>query len=181
MWGDEEYVVYAIDYGGERLKIGLTRKWRFMWRIAEQPHVSAAIIASSNSIVEARSYERRMGRKAGASEGIGLRMSQRLLASTSLLKSLSQERIARRLAEMLHRLGVRGEVEAYTIMPAKSPQAYVAHRVLSGPEDLMGLDGLVFEDYWAGMLYARREGGEPVLVEKKKIQHIVLRGSIRSE
>ncbi len=176
-WRGESYTVYALDYGGDRLKIGLTRSWRLLWRIAEQPHVSAAVIKTTGSLVEARGYEREMGSRRTAGEGGGVRILDRLLSSTALLRSLDQRGLAERLASMLHALGVKGRVEAYTVLPRGDPAAYVKAKTVRGIDELVGQEMLI-EDYWAGLLYARTEGG-PVVVPKKTLQHILLYGEIR--
>ena len=61
--GKVNFVVYIVDYGGLKAKIGVTREFRFLHRISEQPHIVAKIIYKTKSAYEARSIEILLSRK----------------------------------------------------------------------------------------------------------------------
>jgi len=50
--GKINFVVYIIDYGGSRIKVGATREFRLLHRVSEQPHVVAKVIYKTNSAYE---------------------------------------------------------------------------------------------------------------------------------
>jgi len=52
-----EYVVYLVDFGEDLPKVGTTRKFRILERIAEQPHIVAAQIYLTDSLYKARLME----------------------------------------------------------------------------------------------------------------------------
>ncbi len=56
------YAVYLLDYGSDKFKIGSTRIFRFIERIAEQPHLAATIVYTSTSASKAREMEMSLGK-----------------------------------------------------------------------------------------------------------------------
>ena len=145
----EEFAVYALDYGRGRLKVGLTQLRRLAWRVAEQPHISAALVASG-TLPRMRELERELGRRLGATEGAGARLSERLYSSAAALEALSTPEAARRLASMLAGLGLEGAFEALAVRPRLlSPREFLGER--SRVEELVGRR-LKLLDYWAGVL-----------------------------
>ncbi len=161
-WSGEEYCVYALDYGGDKLKIGMTRCWRLIERALEQPHVSIALLESYDSAYKARVREIELSRRATATNGHGVPKSSRLLASLSYYERRGLEEAARRLAEMLSRLGLRGDYEAYTIRPVNAKTV--------GVEELVGVK-LELVGYWAGLLVFRTSGGKRLGLPKNTILH----------
>ncbi|KSW12204.1 hypothetical protein CF15_05435 [Pyrodictium occultum] len=71
----EKYSVYVLDYGGARAKVGLTQSWRLLWRIAEQPHVAAAMVYTGG-LLDARETEKKLGRSRLGTEGAGARLGE---------------------------------------------------------------------------------------------------------
>jgi len=167
----EEYTIYALDYGGARVKVGLTQSWRLLWRIAEQPHVSAAAVASASSLVEARGVEKRLGRLRGATEGSAARLEDRARAAARMLEGYSPEAAARRLASLIAGLGLRGRYRGYTVLPHGGPPGWAAAAGRPG-----GLPPGAWRllDYWGGLLLFENEAGARVVVAKRSLLHRVL-------
>ena len=91
------YVVYLLDYGDVRLKVGSSREFRWVERISEQPHIAATKVAVTDSALAARTIERRVSRLGGFSE----RPRKRLLRS-SLFEAVSRLRAqAERVSRIL--------------------------------------------------------------------------------
>ena len=67
--GDKiEYAVYLLAYGVNGFKVGSTRYWRIVDRIAEQPHVLATILYRFNKAVKTRETESSIGKIEGLTE-----------------------------------------------------------------------------------------------------------------
>ncbi len=176
--GGEKFSVYVLSYGGSRVKVGLTQDWRLLWRIAEQPHVVAARVFTGG-LLESRELERRLGRHRLATEGLHVRVEERLkLAISTLERALAGgkgfEGLARSIAAALASLGLEGEYEAYTILP-KSLGWLLRVRQTRSLEELKG-KRLKVVDYWAGRLLVEVEGGEKLAVPKHILQHYMLKG-----
>lgn len=175
----EKFAVYALDYGGSRLKIGLTQSWRLMWRIAEQPHVSAAGIYEEG-ILGARNLEKKLGRQRVATEGSAVRLVERLRLSAQLASRLPAEagRAASRLAAMLSGLGLNGSYSALSVMPLRySPRDFTSIRQV-GLEALEGRKVRIV-DYWAGIVVIEDAEGSPYAIHKSELLHRAARGVIR--
>ncbi|MGC9209787.1 MAG: hypothetical protein ACP5FT_00725 [Acidilobus sp.] len=63
-----EYVVYMLDFGGDKPKVGTTRKFRLLERIAEQPHLLATVLLETDSLYQARRAEISLSRQGLAVE-----------------------------------------------------------------------------------------------------------------
>lgn len=169
----ETFTVYMLDYGGSRAKAGLTQDWRLLWRIAEQPHVSAAVVAKGLPLTEARRLEKRLGRAAAATEGAHARLEERLRSSTGLAPRLSPAERARRLASLLATNGLRGRFEAYTVEP-RGGYAWPITAPRREPRLLAGRR-LRLRDYWGGLLLLEDvEKGENLAVWKRSLVHRLL-------
>lgn len=163
----EEFLVYALDFGGPRPKVGLTQRWRLLHRVAEQPHAAAAVVARGR-LRDMRLLERRLGSK--ATEGVGLRVERRLESAARALSS-GFTALAGRAAQALSTLGLHGDYEAYTVLPMSAdPWAFLAE-----PAGLHSLANLriCIKDYWAGRLLAATERGT-LVVPKYELLHKVL-------
>ena len=170
--GGEEYTIYALDYGGTRLKIGLTQSWRLLWRLAEQPHVSAAAVETHGSLVEAREREKQLGRSRAATEGAGARLRDRLRQAARMLTGYAPEAAAARLAEMLHRLGMRGSYQAYTILPRRGA-AWLSTATPSDEPPGPGRYRVL--DYWGGLLLLEETTTRrSIVVAKHSLLHYML-------
>jgi hypothetical protein len=174
-----EFSVYVLDYGGSRVKAGLTQGWRRLWRIAEQPHVAAAIVYSGD-LLSAREMEKKLGSLPLGTEGAAARFNKRIESSIVALKRLIEtpNKIAERLASLLERLGLKGSFEAYTILPRSGVPGWLVTTRRGDLGDLLGKRVRVL-DYWAGYLLLDI-GGSKLVVHKSEIQHRDLNGLIVS-
>lgn len=59
--GSVEFLVYMLAYSSDGFKVGSTRKWRLIRRLAEQPHIVASTLYVSSSASEARRIEAKAG------------------------------------------------------------------------------------------------------------------------
>ncbi len=168
----EDFAVYALDYGGG-LKVGLTQLWRLPYRVAEQPHVSAALVAKG-TLAEMRNLEKALGRKRAATEGMGIRVAERMRVSASLLEHAGAQRAASRLASLLAGLGLEGEYEAITLLPRRlEPRRFAS----AEPIPLRSLEGreLKLLDYWSGELaFEDTRSGELLFARKQGVLHVAL-------
>lgn len=171
----EMFAVYALDYGGPRLKVGLTQLRRFAWRVAEQPHAAAALVATG-PLAEMRDLERELGGRRTATEGAGVRMEERLKCAVDALSRFGFEALAARLASLLAELGLRGEFHAVAVLPRYEPGSY-ARAHMSGSGSLVGR-GLRLADYWAGLLAFESSSGERLFVGKQKLLHRALAAAL---
>uniref|UniRef100_A0A7C4B8P5 DUF2797 domain-containing protein n=1 Tax=Thermofilum pendens TaxID=2269 RepID=A0A7C4B8P5_THEPE len=164
----EEFLVYLLDFGGHRPKVGLTQRWRLLHRVAEQPHTSAAVVARGG-LREMRLLERELGRR--ATEGAGLRVERRLESTARALESAGFSALASRAAWALSTLGLHGDYEAYTVLPkSAAPRVFLAEP--AGLHSLAGLAACI-RDYWAGRLLAVTERGT-LVVPKYELLHRLL-------
>ncbi len=168
------FAVYALDYGGSRLKIGMTQEWRLLSRVAEQPHASAAVVAGGLGLREARGLERRLARSRAATEGGAARLGERLRSAARLLEEATVERLSSRLASLLASLGLQGSYRGFTVLPtAGTPRLYAeAARLEPG-----GGWEAVLLGYWAGLLLAL-SGGRLYTVPKTALLHLAARGLV---
>ncbi|WP_440059136.1 hypothetical protein ACSU1N_04945 [Thermogladius sp. 4427co] len=65
--GEASYISYMVVFGN-RIKVGSTRKWRFIERISEQPHTLAVVLREFTNSSSARGYELKMSRLFNFSE-----------------------------------------------------------------------------------------------------------------
>jgi hypothetical protein len=63
-----EYAVYLLVQQGGHVKVGSTRAWRVLERVAEQPHAAATMLAVFDSAYQARRAEMRVSSSGIASE-----------------------------------------------------------------------------------------------------------------
>ncbi|WP_153801385.1 hypothetical protein [Hyperthermus butylicus] len=176
----EMFRVYVLDYGGPRVKVGLTQSWRLLWRIAEQPHVAAAVVYEAE-LLDAREAEKRLGRHRLATEGAAARLGHRLSAAVALLERLNgrYDRAAARLAQSLSALGLEGSFNAYTVLP-RSLEWITRIRVVDDIGELQG-HRLRVLDYWAGMLLVEDlDTSYRLALRKTGIQHYQLEGRVAS-
>jgi hypothetical protein len=168
----EDFAVYALDYGGG-LKVGLTQLWRLPHRVAEQPHVSAALVAKG-PLAEMRSLERVLGKRRAATEGMGVRVVERIRLSSNFLERAGAQEAAARLASLLTELGLEGEYEAITLLPRRlEPRRFAS----AEPAPIRSLEGreLKLLDYWAGLLaFEDAHSGEMLFARKHDILHAAL-------
>lgn len=63
-----KYTIYMVAHGGRKVKVGLTRSFRLLNRLAEQHHLVATVILETDSLLKARKAEMRLSGEAGVSD-----------------------------------------------------------------------------------------------------------------
>lgn len=145
--GKIEYALYLLAYSSTGIKVGATRYWRILNRIAEQPHVLATVLYKSDSAVKTRELEMRIGRLEGFTE-IPHRSLREAIAtpiSTTIYKIVRQ----RDKIERVLRIRVLNH-EIFRIDPGVDPAIYVKAQETR----LENLSDKVLEviDYYTGYL-----------------------------
>ncbi len=161
--GRVEYAVYIVDYGGRKLKVGSTRLFRWLDRIAEQPHVTAALIHVSRSAVDARSTEKAVASIKGFAE-IPARNRLMISRHTLMLES------ARRIASAAEMLASKGYSWSRIVVRIKPPEEF-EEAVSATLRELEGRT-LELQGYW---------GGHVILAEGSKHYALPLRSLLHRE
>ncbi len=166
---DLEHVVYLTVLPTGKVKVGVTRKFRILERIAEQQHVIATQLVVTRSVVEARKIEMKLSSENGISDK-GLR-------SLSRTKSISVEQAYNILESTINNI-VRNmdidigniDIENMDVFRIKPPG------ILSKAEELKSIDmvenkDLVLRDYWGGFLFFEDGNGRIIAIKTTKILH----------
>ncbi|GAB6148741.1 hypothetical protein JCM10135_12830 [Stetteria hydrogenophila] len=158
-----EYAVYMLDHGGAKPKVGMTRAWRVVDRVAEQPHVVATVLAVYDSAYEARRAEVTVSRLGIAGEQ-GPRGRRRWGPPEPVAPAAARlESFAGRAARAL---GVEWEGRLFRVEPPWGRGSWPVH---VAPERLSGVEAAP-EGFWGGML-ALRAGGRLVGVDERRLVH----------
>jgi len=160
--GQLSYAVYIADYGGRRLKVGSTRLFRWVDRIAEQPHLAAALVHVTRSAVDARSTERTI---ASGREFSEIPSRNRLRLAMHSLKLEAAKRVAR-AAKML---SARGYMWNKEIVRIELPENF-QNAVETRPEKL-DASRLEIRGYWGGYLLLEDEGSGKHLIALRRLLH----------
>lgn len=134
-----EYVVYLLVQPNGKVKVGLTRKIRWLDRIAEQQHVIAAIIDVTDSLYDARLLELRLAK-------------HRLLSDKGVRSYINRSPIG--ISQALHRLktvieGLNLDInDLHEIVRIPPPQYDVKDEYERGNEAIL-------LDYWGGYVYLK--------------------------
>ena len=171
LWAGEKYAVYLLAFGNNMFKTGMTRAWRIYTRVAEQPHTIAYIVNIYGSIISARQTERKLGRMASISEGMGVKRETRLITSLKkIINKATLEEEAKRLAGLVVRIAEETSVELFSILP-KYPELFTNAKRAT----LSELIGKSFEiiDYWGGYLLIKTNNTY-YLIEKRDVLHRVI-------
>ena len=92
-----DYTVYLLDYGDVKPKVGSSRTFRWVERIAEQPHIAATRIYRSKSAYDARRVESHV-----ASLGLASERPRKKLRKVKLTEAISRlADVAGRLSDIL--------------------------------------------------------------------------------
>ena len=155
-----EYAVYLLDSGAQKVKVGSTRLFRLLERIAEQRHLAATLLAVYDSAYKARSAEMRISRLGLASE-VSSRASWGRLGMAQAVSRLTL--VARKASSIL---GVRWDGDIFAIrrpievVPKPSASSKMAGREVEP------------HAYWGGLLIVRsRAGGSLVALEERSLLH----------
>ena len=171
---EEKFTVYLLDYGGSRVKIGLTKSSRFLWRISEQPHIATTQVFVGD-LISSRVREKELGRHKLATEGPGARLEKRTRLAIRILeqKDSSASFFGKRIARFISMLGLSGSFRSYTVLP-RSISSFKNTREIN-INQLLGRR-LAVEDYWGGSIVFRdRETRELLLINKNSLLHYPVR------
>ncbi len=152
------YTIYLTVHSGVRVKVGVTRSFRLLDRLAEQPHDAATILLETTSAMEARMAERRISRLPGFSDRGPRRPGQAEMPNLALLLDAS-----RRAASLL---GVGWEPRALRI---QAPGTLGSARSVGA----LGSGVYTLRNYWGGFLLLEDSSGL-VAVRSSRLTHRAL-------
>lgn len=95
--GRTNYVVYLTDAGAGRVKVGVTREFRFLERLSEQAHNAATMLHVTDSLYEARRLELEVSRRNLASQVKSRKPKSVPLSKVAPLLAGAAERISREM------------------------------------------------------------------------------------
>lgn len=156
-----EYVVYMLDYGGDKPKVGATRKFRLLERIAEQPHVVATVLMEVDSLLAARKAEMKV-----SSSGIAVESWRHKLlnAQDYYFASLRLSEAASKASKLL---GVQWDGKLFSIISqdfiSMRPRVVDA-RALIGKSLIPGAS-------WGGFIMFKDSKGSFVAVKSSELMH----------
>ena len=156
-----QYAVYIADYGGRSLKVGSTRLFRWVDRIAEQPHAAAALIHTTTSAVDARGVEKSIASGKGFAE-IPARNRLKLALQTPYAEAA---RHVASVARMLARQGYKWDGSVIRV----EPPPIIAEAKEASPKSLEG-KRLILDGYWGGYLLLAGDSGT-YMVASRRIAH----------
>jgi len=153
-----EYVVYILDSGGKKPKVGSTRLFRVYERVAEQNHLVATILGIYDSVREARAAEMKISSLGFATE------HQRRVKSR-----LSRAQAASRLVEIAEKvsqiLGQEWRGKLFEIKPSVEIPPLLKHEKLVN-EKLYPIA------YWGGLLIVRTSKGNYSIEERPMLHKL---------
>ncbi len=159
-----EYAVYLLDYGGVKPKAGMTRAWRVVERVAEQPHAAATILAVYDSAYQARRAEVMLSKLGLASEH-GPRGRKRWEPPKP--PGPAVQRLERAAEEAARALGVEWNGRIFRVNPPWQHGSWPAY---IEPDRLAGLE-LEPKGFWGGLLAMQAHNGRLVGVDERKLAH----------
>lgn len=150
-----EYSLYLVQLGG-RVKVGITRSWRLLDRVAEQPHSLATEIAVFDSAYEARMAEIELSSGGVASQrGPSAKLAGGSNPSLLLSASIKASEI----------LGVEWRRRFFRVV--RPPEALSAKRI---PAPVISGERVSILGYWGGYFLIRSSRGL-VGVSDKELMH----------
>ncbi len=153
-----EYTLYMIHTGGKGLKVGVTRSFRLLERIAEQQHSVATVLGVYDSAYRARMAETHVS-KSGMAVERGVKRLRRPDPGQGVhLLSWIAEKVS----------GVLGTSWSGRLFRVK-PDQEVFHAVQASPYKIPGSR---FEPrtYWGGILVAH-SGGRLIALKEREMLH----------
>ncbi len=156
-----EYAVYMVDYGGDKPKVGTTRRFRLLERIAEQPHTLATVIMETGSLLEARRAEINISRSGIAVESWRHKL---LMPQDHYFASFRLSEAASRASKLL---GVQWDEKIFAIT---SEQFTTARPRVIDVEKLTGAELLPVAS-WGGFLMFKDKTGQSLAVKASQLMH----------
>ena len=154
-----EYAVYLLAQQGGHVKVGTTRLFRVLERIAEQPHAAATVISVYDSALEARRAEIAVSKAGIASEHRPRSRRARLPApgpAAALLAAAAEQ--AAKL------LGVDWDRRIMRVKPPATPPLQPMGAPAPG-------SSFVVAGYWGGMLLVDAGAGVQAWVDERELLH----------
>ncbi len=165
-----EYAIYILDYG-HGLKVGVTRSWRFLERISEQPHIIATKIYETKSSLKAREIELKISRIKEFTERPKKRSLKNVLSHPP---KLSYRKLYSSLNKLQkENLGIHIDLEDIAfirILPSIDITYYV--KAVETSLDKIKEEVLEVIDYWMGYILLNRiNTNEYFIVQSKNLLH----------
>lgn len=163
------YTVYLLAYSSNGFKVGVTRDWRLYNRIAEQPHVVATTLYTSNSAVKARDVEIRAGRLEGLTEKPHRVLRETL--NTPIFSTINRlEKIRDKVLKLLRIKESNIDNSIFRVEPGLEIEYYIRAREVD--YELLFDKTLEIIDYYAGyLLLSDIDSNTYYLVKGGKILH----------
>lgn len=159
--GRTNYVLYLTDAGAGRVKVGVTREFRFLERLSEQAHNIATPLTVVDSLYEARRLEILVSKKNMASQVKSRRPKQVYLPKTAALITSVAERISRLL-------GLQWEGRLVRIV--SGVQGLVLKEREARIDDLVNRELRVI-GYWGGHLAFEDDDSRTMHVNDRRLVH----------
>ncbi|MCE4609750.1 MAG: DUF2797 domain-containing protein [Desulfurococcales archaeon] len=155
-----EYVVYLTDFGGSKPKVGMTRSFRFVERLAEQAHIVATPLLTTNSAYEARRLEIKI-----SASGLAQEIKRRTLrVNRSIGESAARLSYwAKRISEAL---GIDWGGRLLRVTPPDDLQYYMQ----TDPQKIAGMPFIV-KGFWGGYLLVEAREGRKYAINTRVLQH----------
>ncbi|MCE4627740.1 MAG: DUF2797 domain-containing protein [Desulfurococcales archaeon] len=155
-----EYVVYMTDFGGRKPKVGVTRRFRVFERLAEQAHITATILATTDSAYKARKMEMTL-----SSRGLAQEAHRRSVQAARRPIGESVARLAYWAEQAARILGVSWSGPIVRVVP---PSGFDGYRIV---RRLDGIGSFKVKFYWGGLLGVEAGGGRKLLLSTRQLQH----------
>lgn len=155
-----EYVVYMTDFGGKRPKVGVTRRFRLLERLAEQTHITATVLATTDSAYRARKMEMTL-----SSRGLAQEAHRRSATVARRPVGESVARLAYWAEQAAKVLGVDWDGPIFRVAPPGEIGDYMIARRTDG----IGPFRVKF--YWGGFLGVETGEGRKLLLSTRQLQH----------
>ncbi len=156
-----EYVVYMLDSGATKPKVGTTRAFRIYERISEQDHFVATVLAIYDSLYKARETEMKISSLGFASE------HQRRSKAHRLDKPRAVARLSETAEKVSKFIGQEWNGRLFSIAKPKSMPPLVSVESIMGEE-------VVPIDYWGGLLVMRSSKGIFSVEERPMLHNLSL-------
>ena len=155
-----EYALYMLDKGDGKPKVGVTRSFRLLERIAEQPHTVATLLHVFDSAYQARKAEMLLSRDLGIATEKGARKARYTADPGRALARIRY--VAEKAAKLL---GIRWEESFFRVDP---PELMKTAKQLEQLKDTIEVD---VKAYWGGFLVVNAENLGILSVKDRRLLH----------